>query len=116
MKSSPALEEYWRQHVRAFESSGMTRVRFCFQKKIKTHQLDYWRRRFHRNDPAVGSCTADWIPLEVRDGQTRGQGSGISLRIGLLTIEVKPGFDREFLQSLLAEHRFRTEGTDRGLW
>ncbi len=79
----------------------MTRVSFCAQNKIKTHQLDYWRRRFEQRDPALGSSAADWIPLEVGDGQTHEQGSGISLRVGLLTIEVKPGFDRELLAAVL---------------
>lgn len=101
MKSSQELKEHWQQQVRAFESSGMTRRRYCEQKQIRIYQLDYWRKKLGKSNPTVQGSTKGWIPLRIRDEQVVQKASGICLRIGRLAMEVKPGFDRELLTEVL---------------
>jgi hypothetical protein len=103
MKVSQEVVERWRQLVESFESqSGMSRRSFCDGNHIKTHQLDYWRRRLRRTE-RIGPASADsWIPLRIRDDRRSGLPSGISLRVGSVEIDVQPGFDRQLLADVLA--------------
>ncbi len=91
--------EQWTQLAQAFEGSGMSRQRYCELKQIKIHQLDYWRKKLRRQNRLPQSSLKSWIPLELCDDHLPERTSGICLRIGRLTIEVKRGFD----QALLAE-------------
>jgi hypothetical protein len=101
MKSNSEVTEYWRQHVQAFESSGMARSRYCEHNQIRLYGLDYWRKKFRKSDPANASPDKHWIPLQIHDDQAAERGSGICLRIGPVVIDVKPGFDRELLTDVL---------------
>ncbi len=91
--------EQWTQLAQAFEGSGMSRRRYCELKQIKIQQLDYWRKKLRRQTRLPQVSPKSWIPLELCDDQAPERTSGIHLRMGRLTIEVKRGFD----QALLAE-------------
>jgi hypothetical protein len=101
MKSTQDNREHWRQQVREFEVSGLSRQSYCDQKQIKIYQLDYWRKKFGKAESVEPISTKSWIPLAVRDDRAAEETSGICLRIGRLAIEVKPGFDRELLAEVL---------------
>ncbi len=101
MKSNQEVSEYWRQHVRSFESSGMSRKQYCNHKQIKGHQLDYWRKKFRESTPVAQAPTEAWIPVRIHDEQDIERPCGIAVRIGRLEIEVRPGFDRQLLADLI---------------
>ena len=101
MKSSQNNQEHWRQLVREFEVSDLSRQSYCNQKQIKIYQLDYWRKKFGKAESVVPLSTKSWIPLAIRDDRAGEETTGICLRIGRLAIEVKPGFDRELLAEVL---------------
>jgi len=94
--------QQWSQLAESFEGSGMTRRRYCELKQIRIHQLDYWRKKLRRLNRLPQPSPKNWIPLQVREDQwAPGQTSGISLRIGRLTIEVKRGFDQDLLAEVI---------------
>ncbi len=97
MKFSQDIASDWQKHVEAFERSGMTRRRYCERHQIRPYQLDYWRKKFRKSHSAAEGPETDWIPLQVEDDRVNARPSGICLRLGRLTIEVKPGFDPELL-------------------
>jgi hypothetical protein len=93
--------EQWSQLAQAFEGSGMSRQRYCELKQIRIHQLDYWRKKLRSQNRLPQPSPAHWIPLELRDEPASERISGISLRIGRLTIEVKRGFDQQLLAEVI---------------
>jgi hypothetical protein len=101
MKSNQEVLLKWQKLVRAFERSGMSRATFCDRHRIKTYQLDYWRRRLRSANQGGYTPLESWIPLQVHDDQLREESGGICLRIGRVGIDVKPGFDREHLAEVL---------------
>jgi len=101
MKSNPEVTRSWRKHVQEFESSGLTRNRYCQGTGIKVYQLDYWRKKLRKLDATGKGAAKGWIPLQIRDDQEIEKGSGVCLRIGRLSIEVKPGFDRQLLAEVI---------------
>jgi len=101
MRFNQKLTEQWLQLAREFQSSGMTRGQYCKQKQIRPFQLDYWRKRLRKPGLAVRSSTKSWISLQIKHDQAIDHQSGILLRIGRLTIEVRQGFDRDLLAEVI---------------
>jgi hypothetical protein len=99
MKTNSEKVGYWRQQIEAFKSSGLTRRTYCEGNGIKLSTLDYWRQKLSPSGRENKKVTeAGWIPLQISDD---GPSSGIELRIGRITIAVKPGFDPALLVDVL---------------
>jgi len=68
-KSSPLLEReaYWKEHVRRWQSSGLSQSAYCRREGLRANQLSYWYRRDHRLDHDSASVTASskFIPVEI---------------------------------------------------
>jgi len=103
MRTDPEVTNYWRQQIEALKSSGLSRKAYCEKNQIKLSTLDYWRRKLSRSEEKInGAKETGWIPVRISDDES----SGIDLRIGRITVVVKPGFDQTLLTELL-----RTIGT-----
>jgi hypothetical protein len=72
----------------------MSRGEYCEKNQIKLSTLDYWRQKFSSPEEKKESA---WIPIQIAEDSS----SGIDLRVGRITIAVKPGFDRALLMELL---------------
>jgi hypothetical protein len=101
MKSNWNLSHKWQRHVQAFAESGLTRRDYCRQNGIAIYQLDYWRRKLQGSTPNHQASAGAWIPLEIRDGVSPAENASIGLRIGRVTIDIKPGYDRKLLTDVL---------------
>jgi hypothetical protein len=97
MKSDPEKTNYWRQHVEAAKSGGLTRKAYCEANQIKQSSFDYWCHKLSDSKRNANGKEAGWIPVQVREESS----SGIDLRIGRMRIEIKPGFDQALLNELL---------------
>lgn len=99
MKTNPEKVSYWRQQIEALKSSGLTRRAYCEGNGIKLSTLDYWCQKLKPSERGSKRATEDgWIPLRLSDDEPS---SGIEMRIGRITIAVKPGFDQTLLTELL---------------
>lgn len=54
MAKDEAKQTYWKNHIRAWQTSGLTRVAYCQREGIKPTSLDYWRS-LAGADPAQGA-------------------------------------------------------------
>ena len=97
MKSDPEKMDYWRQHVEAVKSSGLTRKAYCEANQIKKSSFEYWCHKLSYLKRNANGKETEWIPVQVREDPS----SGIDLRIGRMTVEIKPGFDQALLNELL---------------
>jgi hypothetical protein len=94
MKQNPEKMNHWQQQIEAFRASGLSRKEYCEQNQIKISTLDYWRQKFSSPEEKKES---GWIPIKIAEESS----SGIDLRVGRITIAVKPGFDQALLTELL---------------
>ena len=101
MKATEERLGFWLQHVEAFERGDLRRKEYCQGNGITLHRLDYWRRRLRQTDPTTSQSPKSWIPLNVTDDSILESESGLRLRMGRLSIDVRPGFDRELLTDVL---------------
>ena len=56
--------EYWQQHIKAWQDSGLSQIAYCISQDIKVHNLTYWRKRL--SSPSRNKL----IPLEVPEPNT----------------------------------------------
>lgn len=91
------LRQEWEARVAAYKASGQSVPAWCAALDVKPHQLRYWIRKLDPAQTAVKS-SAMWLTMEVDQRSTESE-SGLFIRVGQATIEVKPGFD----QALLAD-------------
>jgi len=99
---SMGMEErrrYWKQHVEAWRSSGLSRRAYCLEHGLTAKTFSYWCRK-----KKPGDITFVPIPLErsviLSD---RGEAAPISLVCkGGYRVEIPAGFDPETLRSVLS--------------
>ena len=66
-------------------------------KKSDPETTHYWRKKIKQSERRNNTKGTGWIPLRISDEEA----SHINLRVGRITVEVKPGFDRGLLIELL---------------
>lgn len=97
MRENPERTNWWLRHIKALEESGLSRRAYCEQNHVKLSTLGYWCQKLNPAKASNKVHEAGWIPLQINEDEP----SGIDLRIGRITIEVKCGFDPSLLADVL---------------
>jgi len=95
-KENPERMNQWQKHVEALNSSKLSRRAFCEKNGLKVSTLDYWRQRLG-DVKEKEKKERGLISVQIQDESE----SGVDLRIGKITVTVKPGFDRTLLTDVL---------------
>ncbi len=95
MRANSEARERWRRHIEDFNASGLSRKDYCAKHQINVYTLDYWREKFSPEGKKASG--ASWIPVKVAEDNS----AGFDLRVGRVSVTVKPGFDRALLIELL---------------
>ena len=90
--SKQQLRQIWSARVAEFKASGQSVPAWCAEQDLKPHQLRYWLRK----DRESGKPT-EWIPLNLGNNSE----TAVTLRVGQVAIEVRPGFDPNLLLSVV---------------
>ena len=93
--------QYWQQQVEAFKTSALTREAYSKENGIRVYQLDYLRKKLSARKKAPGSIAASqWMLVKISDEPIE-KDSHFDLLIGLVRVEIKPGFDSKLLAEVL---------------
>lgn len=87
------LRKVWEQRIKEFKASGQNQTKWCASHDLNIHQLRYWIRKFNSSDTVESQnvSNSNWVPIAI-DEQI-GTRSYLSVKIGEVTIEIKPGYD-----------------------
>jgi hypothetical protein len=81
-------EAFWRGVLAKFRDSGLTIRNFCQQAKVTEASFYAWRRTIQERDAEAKRRTSPrqqhptFVPLLVRDDQTDGANTGITIEFG----------------------------------
>lgn len=89
--SKQELRRIWSARVTEFKASGQSVPAWCKEQDLKPHQLRYWLRKDRES-----SKPPEWIPLNLGDSET-----AVTLRVGQVAVDVRPGFDPTLLRSVV---------------
>ncbi|SDW80918.1 hypothetical protein SAMN04489725_11576 [Alicyclobacillus hesperidum] len=95
--SQQERRELWHERIATFYDSGLSAVRLCTKHGLKPHQLWYWARRFR--DEASHGVIPTFVSVVTEDAQTTT--APITLRVGKIEIDVRPGYDSRVLAELV---------------
>ena len=101
-------ERYWREIVKRQGQSGGTVREFCRREGVQESAFYWWRRKLLRrsvkraaNEPAHE--IARFLPVKVAEDNTASAGGGLEVHLGTrCVLYLKPGFDRQTLNDVLA--------------
>jgi transposase len=93
-------EQYWRQVLARWQTSGLTVRAYCQLHRISEQSFYWWRRKIQRPD----RLRAEFLPVRVVAEAVPSDGEGGAVEIVLPNgrcLRVRPGFDRVTLVRLL---------------
>lgn len=91
------LHNEWERRISVYRSSGQTQINWCKANDISIHQFKYWLKRIEGSKSKPKTNT-QWVPVELdnsSDEQTKNE--ALQIKVGLASIEVKPGFNPSLL-------------------
>lgn len=104
MASSKVRREFWERVVSEQRVSGLSGRAWCVQNGVALAAFYAWRKKF--SAPAtVATCRSSgiqWLALESAKSIAPSASSGVTLRVGTVSIEITCGFDTGALSDVLA--------------
>lgn len=91
------LRKLWEQRIASYRSSGLTQAKWCEANDLVSHQLKYWLKRIE--EPTLAS-TVSFTSVVIED-QTTKQDDVLQIKVGDVSIEVRPGFNRSLLSDVI---------------
>ena len=92
--SNTQKQELWNERIQDFRTSGLSQKAWCEEHGLQVGQLGYWLRK---SKTQASSSNGRWLSLDT----IALPGSGISLRIGSMVLEIERGFDQEVLADVV---------------
>ncbi len=87
-------EKLWQERISSYQGSGLSIRDWCQEQGLPDHQLRYWLKKSLTGGNIKPVETSNWIAMGPNDPAPN---SGVSLRIGTVTLEVQRGFDPQVL-------------------
>ncbi|MBU3944330.1 MAG: hypothetical protein KKB91_00850 [Proteobacteria bacterium] len=93
--------QYWQEHIAAWQRSGLTQAEYCRQKALGIKKFGYWQRKY----PRSASKPVAFYPLVPAETPGPSQADPIPLLLILkerrFSIEVKRAFSPTALRNLI---------------
>jgi len=92
--------EFWRQHVEAWRTSGLTQTKYCKRHHLKTGTLGYWSSMLRQKATASEPELVEVGRVEVKK---EWQSRPIELVVeGRYLLRLWPGTDRDHMREVLS--------------
>ena len=105
MASSQVRREFWERVVNDQLNSGQNGRAWCQANGVAVASFYIWRRKLSASSPsgaAAGPRSSDiqWLGLE-QAMSTSSSPSGLTLRVGAISVDIATGFDTRALSDVL---------------
>ena len=94
----PEKQQLWKKRIKNYEESGLSGRKWCEQQGVLPSKFCYWKRKLG-NQRKKTAVTENWASLVVEDSPKNE--TILTIRIGTIEIEVKPGYDALLLQDVV---------------
>lgn len=88
-------QRLWNERIEAFLASGLSQAAWCREQGLRENQLGYWLRK--RSVAAAALTNKGWIRVHAAMPHK----SGVSLRVGSITLEIESDFDGQVLTDVI---------------
>ena len=95
-----AKRAYWSQHVKTWQKSGLTQVRYCQQHQLNQQTFTYWKVKLQKQ-----AALSHLLPVSIKPDRNQTSSflhSGIVLSFNdRLSIQLENGFNDDTLSRLI---------------
>lgn len=89
----------WEAKIADYHASGLTAQEWCDANGEQLNRLKYRIKVINKARKANSAMPTRWLPVTV-DEPDRDH-TGLSIKVGTASIEVRPGFDRDLLKDVV---------------
>jgi hypothetical protein len=95
---APSKAEYWSEHIRRWQDSGLSKVEYCRQNNLTKHAFYYWRKKLRQSNQAESPV----VPLSFRVAGLAPSQPAFVLKIGQrFQVAIQGDFDPPVLKKLI---------------
>ena len=105
MRNNEKLEKIWTEKIEDFKKSGLSQKDWCEANDLTCNQLKYWlyKSRIGTDQSQNTKRDPKWIPVDVKeDTDSIKNDDKLILKIGDISIEINPGYNKELLSDVLS--------------
>jgi hypothetical protein len=88
----------WGKRIKNYQASGWSAARWCKENGVPESSFSTWKKKVltleEKKEPAV----TQWVTVSKENRETT---TAVTIRIGAVEMEVKPGYDAKHLQQVL---------------
>ncbi len=92
------LQQEWAQRLKEFRASGETATTWCAARNINLHRFWYWSRKLRTQNQVQSSEEIRWLSVRMDEPSLE---DTLTVQVGNVHIEVKPGFNPTLLQQVV---------------
>jgi len=91
----------WEARIAEYRASGQSAKAWCAAHNVTTRQLWYWlqKHKTKKNNPSAKAT--QWLPVKVSEQESIAQSNALVIKVGLASVEIRPGFDLALLSEIL---------------
>ena len=100
--------DMWKKRVEDYQASGFSAARWCRENRIPESTFWTWKQRVMGAKAAATSETKSSTPKEatprwvaISEEEPALETAVLTIRLGAIGIEVKPGYDEKLLQHVI---------------
>lgn len=104
--NNPEKIKEWTQKIADFNKSGKSKQNWCEENNITSQNFGYWYNRL-----SAPNQKTKWLPLKIEEDEVDKPDNiieeqvlsitPINVKVGIVSIEVHPGFNKELLVDIL---------------
>ncbi|GLI33261.1 IS66 family insertion sequence element accessory protein TnpA [Desulforhabdus amnigena] len=105
MEKKPRLEEneekrrFWEEHLKRWETSGMTQNEYCRQNRLKVNRFIYWKKKCPQKSTV---SLVEWSGTKEEKSSVVASGGPLCVVVGgRYRIEIGQGFDPGLLDGVV---------------
>ena len=95
----------WIKRVKEYRKSGMKAKEWCAKEGVNKSALSYWVTKLNKENNTQSKKTKEastqWLSINVVEEEKTIKKPSIDIKIGLASIEVENGFDKNLLLDVL---------------
>lgn len=96
----------WLERIIAYRASGLSVRVWCENNQVNINTFRYWNQKCNKESVLHTSSKkcSQWLSVEVSDSEpdllVTQASSGVTIKLGFVSVEVSPGFDLKTLEDV----------------
>ncbi|OED42557.1 hypothetical protein AB833_05980 [Chromatiales bacterium (ex Bugula neritina AB1)] len=64
-------EQFWQHHIKSWQDSGTSKMRYCRDNELVYHQLIYWNEKFRQLDESGKDTQSGFVNVSLASAQSQ---------------------------------------------